>query len=406
MDHLPTIQRHTLRWTLNEGVLAMDARKKKVLFHTIMIILMLGVIEGTAFLGCLILQSKSVIYRPSHKAYSKYIASRDARLGWPSPERFGHDGLFDATGSRLIPAFPDPTEYRAWISLYGDSFTWGSEVDNDHAWSNILSEMLRARVSNYGVPGYGTDQAFLRFLHNTGDEAQIVFLNHMSENIRRNINQYRELIEGDGGIGGSIGFKPRFIMDGHGQFTLIPLPSFSEIEYPNVVNDPERYLPYEYFIPNGPSGIQKLSFPYTWTVLKCLRNFHIRAKLFGAPLYTEFYAPDHPSQALSITVGILKRFHEETRTRGKIPIITIIPSGQSLLFFREKGYWPYQPLLDELRHQEIEALNFGEGIIRRLGTNDMHALFNNNSAHYKEKGNRILADIAFEHLREKRLLLP
>jgi hypothetical protein len=352
---------------------------------------------------CLFLQRKAVIYHPQvDKAYSKYIAIRDATLGWPSPERFGHDGLRDVAGSRIIPAFPDPTKHRAWISLYGDSFTWGSEVDNDHAWSNILSEMLRARVSNYGVPGYGTDQAFLRFLHNTGDEAQIVFLNHMSENIRRNINQYRQLIAyGDG-----IGFKPRYIMHQPGQLTLIPLPSFSEMEYPNVVNDPERYLPYEYFIPNGPSGIQKLSFPYTWTVLKCLRNFHIRAKLFGVPHYAEFYAPDHPSQALPITASILKRFHEEARTRGKIPIITVIPRGLDLLFFREKGNWPYQPLMDELRHQEIEVLNFGEGIIRHLGTNDIHALFNDILAHYNEEGYRILADIAFDYLREKRLLVP
>jgi hypothetical protein len=160
--------------------------KKKVLFHAIMIILILGVIGGTAFLGCLFLQRKEVIYRLRvYKAYSKYIASRDATLGWSSPETFGHDGLRDARGSRINPAFPDPTKYKAWISLYADSFTWGSEVDDDHAWSNILSEMLRARVANYGSPGYGTDQAFLRFSHNAGDEAQIVFLNHMSENIKR-----------------------------------------------------------------------------------------------------------------------------------------------------------------------------------------------------------------------------
>jgi hypothetical protein len=381
----------------------MNPREKKVLFHTIIIILMLGVIEGTSFLVCRFLQSKGAIYRPHlQKTYSKYIASRDAVLGWPSPETFGHDGFRDVAGSRIIPAFPDPTKHRAWISLYGDSFTWSAAVDNNHAWSNKLSEMLRARVSNYGVNGYGTDQAFLRFLHNTGDEAQIVFLNHLSENILRNINQYRQLLQPEDGIR----FKPRYIMNGHGHLTLIPLPSFSEMEYPKVVYDPERYLPHEYFIPNGPSGIQKFSFPFTWTVLKCWRNFHIRAKLFRIPWYAEFYAPDHPSQALPVTAGILKRFHEEARTRGKIPIITVIPTELSLQFFREEGHWPYEPLMDELRHQEIEVLNFGEGIIRHLGTNDIHTLFKNISTHYNEEGYRILAEIAFDHLREKRLLLP
>jgi hypothetical protein len=262
--------------------------------------------------------------------------------------------------------------------------------------------MLQTRVSNYGVEGYGTDQAFLRFLHNTEDEAQIVFLNHWSENILRNINQYRQLLYPTDGIG----FKPRFIIDQDGQLILIPLPSFSEMEYPNVVYNPERFLSHEYFSPNGPSGIQKLSFPYTWTALKCLRNFHIRAKLFRLPLYAEFYTPDHPSQAQPITAGILKHFYSEVRNRRRIPIITVIPAGQDLLFFRKKGNWPYQPLIDELRHQEVEVLNFGEGIIAHLGTNDVRSLFTKLPGHYNKKGYRILAEIAFDHLRDKHLLLP
>lgn len=363
--------------------------------------LMLLIIEGISFLACLYLQSNGVIYKPHlNKEYSKYLAIRENTLGWPNPDRFGHDSLHDYIGSRITPSFIDPSQSKTWVSLYGDSFTWCDHVDHEHAWGNVLSNMLQVRVSNYGVSGYGSDQAFLRFLHNTGDEAKIVFLNHLSENIIRNINQYRQLLY----AGEGLGFKPRFIIQRNGNLELIPTPSFSETEYPDVVHDPGSHLPYEYFIPNGPSGIQELSFPYIWTLLKCSRNFHIRAKLHQVPWYAEFYDADHPSQALNVTIGILKQFHEEALARGKTPIITVIPDKPDLIFFRKNGRWPYQSLIDGLKNQSIEVLNFGEGIMRHLGVDDVQTLFNT-SSHFNEKGNRILASIAFEYLRERKLLL-
>lgn len=158
------------------------------------------------------------------------------------------------------------------------------------------------------------------------------------------------------------------------------------------------------FIPNGPSGIQELSFPYTWTFLKCFRNFHFRAKLNHISWYAEFYDADHPSQALNVTIGILKQFNAEALARGKTPIITVIPDSPDLIFFRKNGRWPYQSLIDGLKNQNIEVFNFGEGIMRHLGAGDVQMLFN--AGHYNEKGNRILASIVFEYLQERELLLP
>jgi hypothetical protein len=376
---------------------------RKIFFWIILIVLTIGIIEASSFLVCLFFQRKGILYRPPvSKSYSNYIATRDVTAGWPDPKTFGHDGRRDITGSRIIPAFSDPTKYTAWISLYGDSFTWSSEVDSEHAWSNILSKMTRTRVSNYGVPGYGTDQAFLRFFHNTDDQAQIVFLNHLSQNIMRNVNQYRELISpGDGSR-----FKPRYILDQRGHLALVRLPSFSETEYYGAIRNPERYLPHEFFVPGGPSGIQYFSFPYTWTTLKAFQNFHVKAVLLGRHVaHAEFYMPDHLSKALPITSGILTRFHEEARIRGKIPIITTIPTGRDLEFFRKKNYWPYQALIDQLSQQQIEVLNFGDGIMRHLGTKDIDVLFKNISGHFNETGYRILAEVAFRHLTERHLLL-
>ena len=48
------------------------------------------------------------------------------------------------------------------ILAVGDSFTFGDEVHDDETWPAILEQLLRQRVINGGVFGYGTDQAFLR----------------------------------------------------------------------------------------------------------------------------------------------------------------------------------------------------------------------------------------------------
>jgi hypothetical protein len=103
----------------------------------------------------------------------------------------------------------------------------------------------------------------------------------------------------------------------------------------------------------------------------------------------------------------LKQFRAEALARGKTPIITVIPTGLDLVFFRKYGRWPYQSLIDGLKNQSIEVFNFGEGIMHHLGADDIQVLFNQSiSTHYNEKGNRLLAIAAFEYLRERELLLP
>lgn len=109
---------------------------------------------------------------------------------------------------------------------------------------------------------------------------------------------------------------------------------------------------------------------------------------------------------MHVTVGILKRFHEEAIKRGKIPVITVIPTGLDLVFFREKGNWTYQPLLDELEQQGIKVLNFGVGIMSRLGPEDVNVLFRSISGHFNKRGYSILAGVAFDYLTERNLLVP
>lgn len=119
------------------------------------------------------------------------FAIRNPVLGWPTLECLRSD-RHETGGARPSPAHPNPGP--ATVSLHDDSFTYASDVDDEHAWGNVLSRLSGHRIANYGVPGHGPDRTFPRFRENVDDEAEIVVLGFIGDDIIRIINQDRRLI--------------------------------------------------------------------------------------------------------------------------------------------------------------------------------------------------------------------
>lgn len=69
----------------------------------------------------------------------------------------------DTYGSRSSAAFVLGTN-ECSIVMMGDSRTFGFGVDQEDVWTAKLNQMLsKAKIYNFGVPGYGIDQMQLRF---------------------------------------------------------------------------------------------------------------------------------------------------------------------------------------------------------------------------------------------------
>ena len=80
--------------------------KRSLLFSLILAGLVFGTIEGLAYAVGWNLQSRHVFYRaPSPDSYERYMAERHPVLGWPTSRAAK---LLDPSGSRLIPAYPEP----------------------------------------------------------------------------------------------------------------------------------------------------------------------------------------------------------------------------------------------------------------------------------------------------------
>jgi hypothetical protein len=90
----------------------------------------------------------------------------DGALGW-RPQPGVNNGIdhINAQALRSLREFaPRPSADITRISVFGDSFVYGTEVATQHAWPTLLDENEPAlEILNYGVPGYGPDQALLRF---------------------------------------------------------------------------------------------------------------------------------------------------------------------------------------------------------------------------------------------------
>src|SRR5262249_2572722 len=152
----------------------------------------------------------------------------DPTLGWiyrpgTTEESVAPDGrhwpfTIDERGSRTNPSPGGP----ATVSAYGDSFACCAEVNDDETWEYYLSEMLRTTVINFGVPGYGTDQAMWRMARDLPrNPTDVVVLVVFSEDIGRMLNMYRPFYLQDTAF--RVGFKP-MLAPGDGGFVVVPNP--------------------------------------------------------------------------------------------------------------------------------------------------------------------------------------
>jgi len=127
----------------------------------------------------------------------------DAGTGWaPRPGATSADGLYRANSSGLradreTPEDPAPGVLR--VATFGDSFTFGDESPLDETWGARLEAGLVARgvpaeVLNFGVNGYGLDQAWLRWQdRGRRFRPDVVVLGLQSENALRDLNVFRPL---------------------------------------------------------------------------------------------------------------------------------------------------------------------------------------------------------------------
>ena len=334
--------------------------------------------------------------------FDTYLKVRNPFLGWPSANAL-NSKRYDSSGSRPVPAFPNPG--GECITLYGDSFTYGSDVLDQDTWGNILSNRTQCRVGNYGVPGYGTDQAFLRFQKNFGDTAPVSILGIFPHNILRNVNQYRYLLAPS--TKSIFGFKPRFVLEAD-QLRLAPLPTPSFSDLQSLGSHMLQILPDEGFLPgNGAGPVPNEGFPYSLIALNLFLNERVQSWIQRKPSWENFIQQEHTAGALEVTVAVVKAFMVECIKRGKNCFVITFPSPSSYKKFKSTGIPSLEPLLKNLTEIGTPYLNSESYLSAQLGERSICELLADIQGcvgHFNSEGNKMVAEIVSNYIAENSIL--
>lgn len=362
--------------------------RRKLLFSGILLAILVVVLEIAAGVTDYFISRRGwMAYFPRfdrHKAL-EVLRDRNPHTGWgPTP-------IVDGRATRLTPnpnpSLPDPLKAR--VSVYGDSFTLGASAEVSYPY--FISEQLHVPVANYGVGGFGSDQALMLFESQVAlDPAPVVILGHLTENLLRNVNQYRNLLY----PGAEYVFKPRYILQ-HEQLVYVPNPIGTVEDFDRAAQDPAAVLQHEAFL-NRP----RAEFPFTLSLARwAFYDYHVRAKLKKLPRHYEFYNPSHPAQGLQLTAAILQRFAELAREHHKIPYLVTIPTCDDLRVGREDGTWFDQPLVDRVRSKGWSVIHGGPALLGKINGMPVEEIYDSCNGHLNGKGYRLLSEAISDGIR-------
>lgn len=392
--------------------------KKKLTYSLILLAGLWGAVELVCWGGLLALrQLKGIEYTPlwvheldpaqrnilegylrsPGKSYLMYSPS----LGWTvRPGGVGRHGTYRANaagvrGDRDYARVPPPGTVR--IAAFGASIVHASDVPNRATWEALLEQAdPRLEVMNFAVPGYGPDQAYLRYLQDRAAfRFHVVFFGLGTENIRRTVNVFRPFYEGHTRLPFS---KPRFVLR-RGRLERIDNPIQSLAGYQKLLasTGPElerlgrdddyfqrsRRAPFD-FLPSV-----RLLFVARWQWLT-------------AP-FREGELCNRDSEAYRLTAALLDAFHRDALAAGSLPVIVFFPERNDVQGIT--GGWPpaYTPLLQDCRRKGYRTLDLLTGFARYGKGAPVQDLLR---AHYTRQGNRIAAQWILDSLRAARLEAP
>jgi len=276
------------------------------------------------------------------------------------------------------------------ISAYGDSFTFCDQVNDDQTWPYYLSKLTNTRVVNWGVGGYGTDQALLRLKQNLPKyRTDIVVLGVFSENINRLMNTYRPF------YGGSLGsmrlaFKPMLHNNkGKLEWLANPLVFQSNLleDYDRAYNK-ARQADYWYAL-----NQRKVVFRFPYT-LAFLRATHYYLSVGPRP---NLYELDAAVEKLD---RILEEFQSLARQHDFVGVVLFIPTSDAVKLQQRNGTYDYSDYVAHVRARgdldRLRVVNIIERPFDRAKFNLRPFMF-----HASPYGNKIIAEAVHETIKDR-----
>lgn len=320
----------------------------------------------------------------------------DPDLGWRNnPRTRCHKGsyIYDGAGLRAPSVKRRPSKSREpgvlRVGLFGDSFTHGDGVDYAQTWGHVLEQSLNAqgieaKVFNFGVGGYGLDQALLRWRKDGASFGlDVVVLGFQSENILRSLNMIRVLYFWRTRLPFT---KPRFLLR-DGRLEVINQPAIGPDALPQVLADLEHWPLREHdefyvasdFEPRWWQGSRLLGYLSGWKAHHVGRLFYEGQQ----PYY------DVDGEPAALALAIVGAFEGEVQHSGADFYVVHLPKKIDLERIAEdpRSLW-YAGLRDEIdaRHAWVET---EAAFMEAVSSSSVDAMYGR-SEHYSPQGNAVV----------------
>lgn len=302
----------------------------------------------------------------------------DSLLGWTvGPSRQSKDGLYFSSkegirSHQVGNAYAD-TQGLPRIAIVGDSYTFGLEVPFESTWGNKLEKQLpfRAQVLNFGVDGYGVDQAYLRYHRDIRSwHPDVVIFGFISHDLYRSMVAYPFISFPEWGFPFS---KPRFAVE-NGQLNLVATgPESSETLFSSKSVEDLPFIEYD-------PGYDKRSWEYRWYH----SSYLARLILGWFPRWPDPSPHESLDAIVAINAEILEHFMREAMNDGSMPYIVYFPSRGDFSGEERKAK---DLIFDALRHKGLHY----EDLTPCLRRSELHSLFIEGHPHYSQEGNAIAA---------------
>jgi lysophospholipase L1-like esterase len=341
------------------------------------------------------------------KAIEKLLAATPTyfgfsrKLGWTVMKN-GRSEFYQANSQGLrgeVEYTQDIPEGVVRISAFGDSFTHSNGVKNPEAWTEKLRQMIPgSQVLNFGVSGYGLDQAYLRF-QNEGRKfkTNVILIGFLSDDIYRHVNTFRPFFSPYTSLPMT---KPRFVLEGE-KMSVIENPNQDLQSYRHLLDDPASELPRlgeNDFYWNRPSRYKSgpLEFLPSVRVVKIFAAKFAKMKDDQRIEIDGYFNPK--SEAYKITVALFDNFVREAKELGAQPVIMLFPQKLDLIRHRANGTKKYQPLIDHFEKLGYPYVDAADAFSKWSPSISPEELVPH---HYSADGYALVARQVYEFLHEK-----
>lgn len=317
----------------------------------------------------------------------------DPALGWAYRPAFARGGdTINQQGLRSSREYSSETD-RPRIAAFGDSFVYCNEVANPDCWVAQLETQYGIDALNYGVGGYGLDQALLRYAREGAAlSPDVVLIGFTPDDLGRVVNRYRGFISPSEGPW----FKPRFLLEGD-RLVRMDSPAESAEEARSLLNS----------IP----GIRAAGASDHWYRPTIYENplyrfsptfrlaFHVWHRVSSRALNPDRLYDGgvfHPeSEAFRLQLAIFSSFVDTVRAQGRQPVILFMPTAEDMGRIRNGDSSTYAPLVARLEQGDVRVLD----PVREMeeSIDDIPALFAP-GGHYSPLGNATLARAVASYL--------